>query len=169
MNIKRIGIFGPTLSGKSTLAHELSRQYWARCKIRSLVLDPHVETWGEHAWVTDDEEAFYATAWKTTDSLVIIEETSATIQRAKELIPMFTRLRHQRHHLMVIGHSGMDLLPVMRQQLTTVYLFRQPESAAKVWAENFAQKDLLSCMELQQYEFVHFESYGVPCKQKLKL
>lgn len=167
--MKRIGVFGPTLSGKSTLAHKISEQFWKQKKQRSLVLDPYQEEWGEHSLVFTDEEKFWNAAWGTQGSLIIVEESSSTIQRDKKIIPAFTKMRHNLHSLMVIGHSGTDLLPVMRQQLTTVYLFRQPEIAAKVWSENFANKDLLKTTELGQYEFIHFESYGTPRKLKLKL
>lgn len=167
--MKRIGVFGPTLSGKSTLAHKISEQFWKQKQQRTLVLDPHEEIWGEHALSFQDEEKFWKAVWNTKDSLIVVEEAASTISREKKLIPVFTRMRHLGHSLMVIGHSGMDLLPVMRQQLTTVYLFRQPESAAKVWSENFANKDLLLTTDLQQYEFIHFESYGNPRKMKLKL
>jgi hypothetical protein len=166
---KRIGVFGPTLSGKTTLAIKISQQYWKQQQIRSIVLDPYSDEWGPQAMVFTNEEKFWDSVWNSTNSLIIVEESSSTIQRDKKLIPVFTKLRHNGHSLMVIGHSGMDLLPVMRQQLSTVYLFRQPEMAAKVWCENFANKDLLQTMELNQYEFIYFECYGAPLKMKLKL
>lgn len=167
--LKRIGIFGPTLSGKTTLAMKLSRQYWTQYKIRSLVLDPHDEPWGDHAMVFTDEDLFWEAAWKTQNSLIIVEEAAATISRDRTLIPVFTRMRHNKHSLMVIGHNGTDLLPTMRQQLTTVFLFRQPEVAAKIWSVNFADERLLETTGLLQYEFIRFESYGTPRKMKLKL
>lgn len=167
--MKRIGVFGPTLSGKSTLAHKISEQYWKQRQQRTLVLDPYQEDWGEHALVFTDEDKFWDAAWKTQKNLIVVEESSSTIQRDKKLIPAFTRMRHNEHSLMVIGHSGTDLLPVMRQQLTTVYLFRQPEMAAKIWANNFAEQGLLQTTELQQYEFIHYQSYGKVSKRKLKL
>jgi len=63
----------------------------------------------------------------------------------------------------------MDLLPVMRQQLDTLYLFRQPKSAAQVWAETFTQDGLLEAVNLNQFEFLHTELYSTPKKLKLKL
>lgn len=167
--LKRIGIFGPSESGKSTLAHKLSEQFWLKEQRRSIVFDPQLEVWGDHAFVTNDETIFWDAVWKGRDCVVIVEDTSATINRDRDLIPVFTKIRHHRHHLMVIGHSGQDLLPVMRQQLTVVYLFRQPKSAAKTWAENFCDDGLLITTELQQYEFVYFYSYGKPRRMKLKL
>lgn len=167
--LKRIGVFGPTLSGKTTLSMKLSEQYWKKHQTRSLVLDPYAENWGEHAKVFTDEKEFWEAAWQTTDSLIVVEEASTTISRDRELIPVFTRMRHNRHSLMVIGHNGTDLLPAMRHSLTTLFLFKQPESAAKIWSENFAETGLLKATELKQYEFIRYESYGTPVKQKLAL
>jgi ABC-type Mn2+/Zn2+ transport system ATPase subunit len=164
------GIFGPKLSGKSTLAKRLCGEYWRKHKIRSLVLDINEDDdWGEHCWTTADEEKFWVAVWKTRNSIVVVDEAAATIRRDKKLIPVFTRLRHCGHILIVIGHSGMDLLPAMRQQFDTVYLFRQPDSAAKIWAETMTEKGLLKAVELQQYEFIHHQLYGKPRKMKLAL
>lgn len=163
------GIFGPKLSGKTTVAVQLSRVYWRSKKVRSLVLDPHGENWGGQAWVSKDEAQFWQVVWKARDCLVIVEEAAATIRRERELIPVFTRMRHCCHRLLVVGHSGMDLLPTMRQQLDTLYLFRQPESAAKVWAENFADPQLLQACTLEQYEFLRKESYKPAQRMRLDL
>lgn len=158
------GIFGPKLSGKTTLAKKLSRDLYCKTGMRSLILDPHEESWGEHAHVTPDEEKFWRGVWASQGCLVIVEEAAATIRRERDLVPVFTRLRHCNHRLIVVGHSGMDLLPVMRQQLDVIYLFRQPESAAKVWAETFAEKGLLAATELRQYEFIRCQLYQPPQK-----
>lgn len=163
------GIFGPKLSGKTTLAKTLCRQYWTKHQIRSLVLDINGEDWGEHCWTSEDEEKFFAAAWKTTNSVIVIDEAASTIKRDRKLIPLFTRLRHCNHILIVIGHSGMDLLPTMRQQFDTVFLFRQAESSAKVWSDTMTEKGLLKAVELKQYEFIRHQLYGVPQKMKLKL
>lgn len=172
------GIFGPKLSGKTTLARELSKRYWRDARMRSFVLDPHLEDWGKQALVFGDEDPdrmaeqerlFWATVWRTEAALVIVEEASTTIRRERELIPVFTRLRHRRHKLIVIGHSGIDLLPTMRQQLDTIYLFRQPEEAAVIWSRTFCDKRLLAAEELAQFEFLEMRLYGTPSKRKLQL
>lgn len=163
------GIFGPKLSGKTTLAKYISRQYWTKHHIRSMVLDINNESWGEQAWVTDDNDKFWTAVWQTNNSLVVVDEASSTIKRDQTLIPVFTRLRHLNHKLIVIGHNGMNLLPIMREQFDTLYLFRQPEKAAKVWAETFTQVELLSAVNLQQHEFLHTQLFGKPKKMKLAL
>lgn len=162
------GIFGPKLSGKTTLAKALSRQFWQREKLRTLVLDPHAEEWGEQALVFTDEKKFWQAVWNVQNCLIIVEEAAATIRRERTLVPVFTRLRHNNHKLLVIGHSGMDLLPVMRQQIDLIFLFRQPEQAAKVWSDTFTEKGLLQSQDLRQYEFIRCELYHKPQKMKLQ-
>jgi hypothetical protein len=162
------GIFGPKLSGKTTLAKALSREFFLKQRLRSLVLDPNAEDWGKQSLVFTDEEKFWAVVWQSENCLVIVDEAAATIRRDKDLIPVFTRLRHLHHKLIVIGHSGMDLLPVMRQQFDELYLFRQPESAAKVWAETMTQKGLLEAGNLRQFEFLQTKLYGNPRKLRLQ-
>jgi len=162
------GIFGPKLSGKTTLAKALSREYFLKGKLRTLVLDPNNDDWGKQSLVFTDEEKFWPVVWQSQNCLVIVDEAAATIRRDRDLIPVFTRLRHLHHKLIVIGHSGMDLLPVMRQQFDELFLFRQPESAAKVWAETMTQKGLLQSGELKQFEFLHTKLYGTPRKLRLQ-
>jgi hypothetical protein len=161
------GIFGPKLSGKTTLARTLSKQFWQREQRRTLVLDPHLEMWGEHAKAYESEKDFWEAVWKVQSCLIVVEEAAATIRRERSLVPVFTRLRHNNHKLLVIGHSGMDLLPVMRQQLDLIFLFRQPKSAATVWAETFTEDGLLQSTTLKQYEFIRCELYGQPQKMIL--
>jgi len=156
------GIFGPKLSGKTTLGIALSRQFWQKEQRRTLVLDPHLEEWGEHAKSYEDEAEFWKAVWSVQNCLIIVEEAAATIRRERSLVPVFTRLRHNHHKLLVIGHSGMDLLPVMRQQLDLIFLFRQPKSAATVWAETFTEDRLLQSMKLKQFQFIRCELYQKP-------
>lgn len=164
------GIFGPKLSGKSTLAHQLSREFFLKNKMKSLVLDPHSEDWplwGEHSVVTDDEEKFWPMVWDSKNCVVFVEEAASTINRDKSLIEVFTRMRHCNHKLVVIGHNGMSLLPIMREQIDTVYLFRLPGSACKVWAEVMTNEKLYAAKNLQQYEFIYHRNFGPTLKMIL--
>ena len=138
--------------------------------MNTLVLDPNNDAdWGPHSRVFTDEEQFWSTVWKSERCLVIAEEAAETIARNKELIAVFTRLRHRHHILMVIGHSGTNLLPVMRQQIDTLYLFRQGEKASKIWAEDAMEQKLLATVSLNQYEFIYSKRFTEPRKQRLRL
>lgn len=166
------GIFGPKLSGKTTLAKALSREYWQQKGLVSYVLDPWRSNWGEHAWVVNDEGYFWRTVWENgvhngKQGVVFVDDASATIARDTELMPVFTMLRHNHHRLVIIGHHGGNLLPGMRQELDTLFLFRQPIPAARVWYENFAEDKIMECTTLQQYEFLEVHSYGGATKRRL--
>lgn len=161
------GIMGPKLSGKTTLAMTISKEYWAKHRMRSLVLDPNLDEWGKQAWVTQDEVKFWAAVWRTQQCLVIVDEAAETINRDKGLIPVFTRLRHLHHKLIVIGHTGVNLLPVMRQQLDTLYLFRQSRQAADLWAQDMTQEGFEAATMLNQFEFLYGEKFRPPVKMKL--
>lgn len=162
----RGGIFGISLSGKTTLAKKISRLYAIQFKMPSLVLDPFKEEWGDHATATADEEKFWKTVWETRKMLVIVDESASTIRRERKLIPVFTALRHLDHKLLVIGHHGSDLLPVMRDQLDTIYLFRQNEKSAKAWVEKFADERIGQSTSLNQYEYLYCRNFHAPVKHK---
>lgn len=165
----RAGIFGPSMSGKTTLAKSLSLGYWQKFKMRTLVLDPNGEYWGEHAQVFQDETKFWSIVWASERCIVIAEEASETINRDKELTAVFTRLRHKHHKLIVVGHSGASLLPVMRQQFDTLYLFLQSKKSAQNWCEDATCEELMESTRLKQFEFIHYERYKQPYKTKLKI
>lgn len=158
--MENAGIFGPSKSGKTTLAKALSAEYWRTRKLKSLVLDPHLEEWGAHAVVFNDEAKFWATVWASDHCLVIVEEATQTINRNKDLNRVFTAIRHNHHSLIVVGHNGSSLLPTMRQQLEKLYLFLQSEKAAKIWMEETACPHLLQATTLGQYEFIYYKRFS---------
>ena len=163
------GIFGPSLSGKTTLAKFLSKDMYRRHKIESLVLDPIGDDWGEHAQVftATEEEQFWTKVWSSKRKAVFVDEGTEMIGRDKDLIPAFTRIRHQQHKLFVIGHRGNSLLPVMRDQISTLFLFRQTEKAAEIWVEQFTNEDIIQSTTLGQYEFIWVDMFGPVRKMKL--
>lgn len=162
--MNRAAIVGMSLSGKSTLAKHISQKYWTHHQMRSFVLDPNEEKYGPHALVfgNDREEQFWDVVWKAENSLIIVDEAAETINRDKTLIPVFTRLRHKKHKLIVIAHHATNLLPVMRDQIDTLYMFRQSEKNASFFAESFAKPELLKAPELAQYHYFFVTLYGTP-------
>lgn len=185
MSQLHIGIFGPSLSGKTTLAKHLSENLFAGHKIESLVLDPIGDDWGKHSkvFIPDGEEEeremvekdFWDEVWSSNRKLVIVDEGTETINNDRKLIPAFTRIRHRGHKLMVIGHRGTTLLPIMRDQISSLYLFRQSNKAAEIWVEQFSDDRIEQATKLNQYEFLMCVLYGGPggsnliVKRKLKI
>lgn len=164
-----VGIFGPGLSGKTTLAKELSRTYWVNHRIKSIVLDPIVDNWGPQAYVTASEDQFLWMIEHERQCAVFVDESSETIARDKDKTRLFTSIRHGGHRMHVIGHTGMSLLPVMREQLQTLFLFRQSEKPLKVWAELLSEPEILKASQLKQYEFMYCRLYYKPVVRMLKV
>lgn len=163
-----VGIFGPTLCGKTTLAKTLAAQYAAAGRL-SVALLAFPDNWGRHTWTTTDQERFREKVFSVQNCAVFIEEAASTIARDRDFMPFFTRIRHQGHRLHVIGHSGTDLLPGMRNQLTTLFLFRQPPDACEIWARTFCDRRLLTAADLPQYWFLHATMFGDVVRRTLKV
>jgi hypothetical protein len=185
------GIFGRKKSGKTTLAKHLGVEYWHSEDRRSLVLDPNAtDNWGSNFWVTSDDALFWHTAWSTKHCLLIVDDAGKSIDRDSELTDAFTRINHNGHKLLVIGHDGVNLTRVMREQMDTLYLFAAGNKAVEKWEEVFpdppppkgmtklqqirsGQKDIPLRMEdamyLNQYEFLYVRQYKPIEKLKLSL
>ena len=67
---------------------------------------------------------------------------------------VFTMMNGRRHRLIVVGHSGSDLLPGMRQQIGHLFLFRQSMEAADMWQRDFADPGIMAATTLEQYQFL---------------
>lgn len=159
--ILHAGIFGRGFSGKTFLAQKLSRQYWAGHGVKSLKFDPNRENWGGQCWTTDDEQKFWDMVWhRETGCALFVEEAAESIARAPDKVSLFTRVRHRGHRLHVIGHSGINLTPEMRNQLHVLFLFQQTPRAASLWRETFMDDRIMQAVDLAQYEFLHCVLWG---------
>lgn len=157
---KRIGIFGPSESGKTTLAKKISLYYWLTEKRKTMVLDPVAQSqWGSHAHVYTDTDEFLDIIFKSKNALIIIDDGSVTIDRDKAFGGVFTTLRHPGHKLIVIGHHASNLLPQMRDQFQRVFLFLQNDDSVKHWKNIFPGQPLDQATQLQQYEFLTVANY----------
>ena len=157
--VQHVGIFGPGQSGKTTLAKALSKSM-AKLGIETMLLDPNGEEWGRHAKSFTDEAKFWPEVWRAEKKFIICEEATETIARNTDLISVFTRIRHRGHKLCIVGHSGTNLLPIMRQQFHALYLFRQSEKACGIWAEEFMDKRIHLAATLKRYEFLRCIMFG---------
>lgn len=176
------GIFGPKKSGKTTLADHLAQEYWQKENRRCLVNDPNgTDSWSACCWqpefqkngkrIPDDvrEKQFWDVAWSTQNCLLICDDAGKTIDRNDELTDVFTRINHNGHKLLVVGHSGVNLNPTMREQMDVLYLFRTTPSASKKWYEVFGADELKTAHKLGRYEFFYVRQYEPTEKLKLDL
>jgi hypothetical protein len=71
----------------------------------------------------------------------------------------------------VLSHTSASLLPVMREQLSELYLFRQSRHEADLWAELFMDDAILQACDLdyEAHEFIHVRLGGEVTRHVLKL
>lgn len=163
---QHVGVFGPGQSGKTTLVKAMVKAL-AKEGFKSMAIDPNGEDWGPDTEVFTNPELFFAEAWKRERMILVIEEATETINRDKGLTSLFTRIRHRGHKLIVVGHSGTNLLPIMREQIHFLHLFRQSPQAAALWAETFADERIMEATTLAQYEFLRCINFGAKNRQHL--
>lgn len=152
-----VGIFGPTRCGKTTLARTLADQYLRRNRA-ILVCDPIPQKWPQARWQTNNAAALLEMAQKCRNCAIFIEEASVSIARDRDLSWLFTTAGNPAaggHLVHVIGQDGSSLLPGMRQQLSTIFLFRCHPDLAQIWARQFAQPEIATeAPTLARYEFL---------------
>lgn len=157
-----VGIFGPSLCGKTYAAKQLSLAHW-RQRRRSIVCDPNGEQWGAHALCFSAlDERFLAAFWKHRNCAVFIDEATMTIDRDAGLNDLFTRGRHQGHILHVMGHRATVLQPIQRDQFGSLLLFRQSPGSAAIWAEEWAETRMQEATTLLKYEFLFCKKFAAP-------
>jgi len=158
-----MGIFGPGLSGKSTCAECIVKVSYEQNGIRALVLDQaQTSSWGPGSVVYTEVEPFLKAVWASENCLVVIEEATSALAdfSPQELVSLFTRVRHRGHKLIIIAHRATALLPILREQLSHLFLFRQADPAAKFWMECHAEPRLIESTRLNKYEFLEFRAFG---------
>jgi len=164
-----VAIFGPTGCGKTTLGHALAGAY-VRAGRANLVCDPIGGKWPSAAWQTADCSALLAKAQASKRCMLWIEEASLSIQRDRSLSWFFTTARHHGHVTHVIGQDGSSLLPAMRQQISTLYLFRCHPDLAEIWARQFCEPEIAAVAPtLQRFEFLCVRSFERPRVCKLSI
>lgn len=169
----RFGIFGPSESGKSTLAQRISLEFFTREKRFTVALlrpmDKTSTTWGKHARIFYNCGQFLAFVRSTNNCLIVVEDASSTIGGDKEFTDLFTCIRHQDHKLLVIGHHASNLSPEMRDSLQRCFFFLQNEDAIRsYWSKIFPGQDLTASMKLQQYWCMTVANYKTPIIFKLE-
>lgn len=164
------GIFGMIQSGKTTLARKLAWHFWRKKNQRSIYFDPKRDPvknwWPECGQTFYEEEKFWDAAWNNENLVVVVDEAAVSISRNRDLMSVFTMMNGRKHRLIVIGHSGSDLLPGMRQQIGTLLLFRQAVEAADMWRQQFADAEIMQSTTLNKFEFLMAERFK-PAKKFL--
>lgn len=165
-----IFINGGTMSGKTFLAQHLAKAYKAS-GYGVIVLDPMADpNWGADRQY-HEMEPFLACAYKATGCLLIVDEVGQTVGRNPEprVEWLATRARHWGHRVIFMGQDPVQVKPIIRDQCGELFLFQVSAKKAEMWADNFADPELLKAPSLEKYQFIHKRRHE-PCQiQKLKI
>ena len=152
------GIFGPTMSGKTTLAKHLCRGLESR-GVRCLVLDPYNDDW-PCTWKTRHIHEFITKAKQSRSCGLFADEAGQLDLRDPEHEWLLTGSRHFGHACHIIGQTGVQLSPTGRAQITRLFLFRSTEQTAEYWREVFVDDRICGATTLQRFEYLHAQMFG---------
>jgi hypothetical protein len=157
----RAAIIGGSESGKTFRAIGYSRGFWARQRLRSLVFDPWKgeNKWGPQAWVCHDFEQWRRVVCNVTGCVVIWDEASGNGGRDRENVQLFTEIRHRHPALFCIAHAYSAILPIMRVNLTDLFIAQADAGDAAEWAKIMKDPSVNQAVTLHQYEFLHKRAF----------
>jgi energy-coupling factor transporter ATP-binding protein EcfA2 len=165
-----VAIVGGTMSGKSTLAKELAWQYGRTSGINSIVLDK----WGSRDWsrystVFTQKDAWLQAVWAARGCAVWMDEGTTELDRNdKAMVELFTGIRHLGHKFHFICHRWDAMSPVMREQISTCYIFKRNKREAKFFAEWLGYEEIEHMApKLNQFEFLEGHLFTPPVVKKL--
>ncbi len=162
-----VGFIGPSGCGKTTLAQHVCASH-RRAGWGTLACDPLGAKWDAHRQ-TDNAEKFLGWAQASRNCKLFIDEAGLTIDRDRAFQWLFVTARHHGHQTHVMMHDASQLLPVMRKQLSKIFLFRCHRDDAETWARQFCHPEIAEAVTLGRHEFLVIEAFAPVRRCKLKL
>jgi hypothetical protein len=155
------------MSGKTYLAKALARGHMAR-GVGVIVLDPMGDSWPCHRQ-HGDMGSFLRSAKAAEGCLLVVDEVGQTVGRhpPPEVEWLATRARHWGHRVIFIGQDPTQVQPIIREQTSDLWLFRMSPKRCELWAEDFADRQLMEATKLNKYEFLHKRRFEPARKLKL--
>lgn len=163
-------IVGMTLSGKTSLAKELSKKYTAS-GVSCIVLD-HLRDPGwsaAHVFVDAGDFLDYVRdpALCRRCALFVDESGESLDKNDKRYRWLTTTSRHHGHRTHIIGHRAESIDRTTRSQCTTLAAFSLALTDAKQYARDFNAPELLDCPSLAQGEYILKKLYSPAIRGKL--
>jgi hypothetical protein len=147
-------ILGITQTGKTTLAFKLAEEYHA-AGVNVLVLDPDKRSGWKADFLTDDPQEYLEVVKLNKSCALFIDESGQMIGRyAKEMAWLATNSRKWGHKAHFITQRASQLDPTVRNQCTTIFLFKQSLSDTKDLANEFVAEELEQAHTLEQGEYL---------------
>lgn len=163
MSQAHVLIVGMTMSGKTTLAKGLAKDYATR-GVDVLVLDPLNDPgWPQTrgGLITRDKRGFlHYTKQKQQCALFIDESGQEVGKYAKDMGWFATQSRHWGHRCHFITQRVQQIDPTVRGQCSSLFLFRVSKKDSEILAEEYAQDELKQAHTLEQGEFYFYNRFG---------
>lgn len=153
-----------TGSGKTTLAKQMIQAYKTK-GIKTLVLDPLQDPEWQADFQTDDPALFLRAMYECRSCALFVDESGAAIGRyAGEMQKLATQSRHFGHKAHFITQRGAQLDRTVRDQCSTLFVFRTGATDAKTFAEEFGYAELSTANQLQKGEAFKVTRFSAPEK-----
>jgi len=163
-------IIGLTTSGKTYLARKLAGQLmqsdFKTINHKVMVLRKKREEWAgdECSWQTFNPDEFINEYRKQakincdngTNTVAFLELSDASVEKYDTRFHrLFCQGRHDGFRLFYLSQRGAIVHPTIRENCVSLYLFTCGGKAAKIWAEEFCDNDLIKAAELPPHYFMH--------------
>ncbi len=147
-------ILGITETGKTTLAFKLAREYRSK-GIKIFVLDPDKRQEWQADFITDDPEFFLETCKLNQRAALFVDEGGVTIGRyAGSSQWLATNARKWGHKAHFIAQRAQQIDPNVRNQCTSIFLFKQSVDDAKILSKDFVAPQLIDACNLKKGEYL---------------
>lgn len=129
------------------------------------MLDPLNDPEWEADYQTDDNEEFLNVMYQNRSCALFIDESGQSIGRyAQEMAACATQSRHFGHKAYFISQRAVQLDRTVRDQCTTLFVFRVGHNDAKVLAEEFGYEELKEAHKLKKGECFVVTRFDPPKK-----
>lgn len=151
-----------TATGKTTLAFQVARKYKQK-GVPVMVLDPDLRKEWQADFITDDPEYFLKTVKLNKGCALFVDESGSMIGRYSGAMAwLATNSRKWGHKAHFIAQRAKQIDPIVRNQCTNVFVFKQSVDDSKILASEFVCDDLKNAHTLCQGEY--FGKIGVDGK-----
>lgn len=150
-------IVGQTGSGKTYAAQSEAREF-IKGDVKTLVLHKPREPWPRTAasWQTDDPAKYLAMFWRAKRCACFMELADAGVSKwDTEFHKCFSQGRHEGHRCFFLSQRAATVHPTIRENCSALYLFSVAPAAAKLWAEEFNDLELLKAVTLPPTAFFY--------------
>ena len=153
-------ILGMTMSGKSTLAKSLVRQYQA-AGIKCGVLDPLNDPGWRADFQTSDPDEFLRRFWLSERCAWFIDEAGESVGRFDlAMMKTATRGRHLGHRVHYVSQRGTQINRTVRDQCSSLFLFTTSLEDSKVHANEWNKPELRDACSLPQGHYFYTDRFS---------